>query len=110
MLIKPGTQQSHVQSVNFLFFIKCSKHEEQGLYKQELQLGRQTAKQNCACSLPTPPAALFQLMARSRNIQQEPGLQLQTSRDIPGLGFLEVHKDEWKVSLGLGMTRAQRNT
>lgn len=66
MLINTRTQQSHLQSVNVLFFIKCSKHEEQALYTQELQLGRQTAKQSCACSLPTPPTTLLQLVARSR--------------------------------------------
>lgn len=88
MLIKPRTTE---QSVNVLFFIKCSKHEEQALYKQELQLGRQTAKQNCACSLPTPPATLLQLVARSRNIQQEPWASTSnSSEDNPDLGILEA--------------------
>lgn len=36
----------------FLFFIKCSKHEEQALYRQEFQLGGQRAEQSCACLLP----------------------------------------------------------
>lgn len=104
MLIKPGTQQSHLQSVNFLFFVKCSKHEEQALYKQELQLGRQTAKQNYARSLPTPPAALFQLVARSRNTLQEPWASTpNSSQGTPDLGLLEaLTRDEWKASVRAG--------
>lgn len=65
MLIKT-TQQSHLQYVNILFFMKCSKHEEQAFYKQELQLGRQTAKQNCDCFLPAPPYVSSKRVARSR--------------------------------------------
>lgn len=92
MLIKTGTQQSHLQSMNFLFFIKCSKHEEQAFYKQELQLGRQMAKQNCACSLPTPSTALLQHVSRSRNIQRESWASSpKYFKDIPDLEILEAH-------------------
>lgn len=85
------TQQSHLQYVNFLFIIKCSKHEEQALYKQALQLGRQTAKQYCACSLPTSPAALLHVMARSINSHKNPGLQPKTLKETSALGILEAH-------------------
>ena len=70
------TQQSHLQYVNFLFIIKCSKHEEQALYKQALQLGRQTAKQYCACSLPTTPTCTLYMALNLQTVvlSQQPQL------------------------------------
>lgn len=95
--------------MNFLFFIKCSKHEEQALYQQELQPGRQTAKQNRACSLPTPPANL-KVVARSRDSQPESWASTQSPfRDILAPGTLEAHKDEQKMGSGLVMSRSQKN-
>lgn len=103
MLIKPGTQQSRLQPVNFLFFIKCSKHEEQGLYKQELQLGSQTAKQNCASSLPTP----LQLSSSSWPGAETSDKNLGFSSKLPETSLAWAFwkftiQDEWKVSLRAG--------
>lgn len=70
---------------------------------KELELGRQMAKQNCTCSLPTPPAAL---PARGQE-QTPPTRTLGFNSKLPKTSLTWVFwrpiiKDEWKVSVRAG--------
>lgn len=68
-------------------------------------------KQNCACSLPTPPAALHQVAARSRNGQQEPWASAQiSSEDIPLLWafWRPIIKGECKTRVRTGTEQSPK--
>lgn len=86
--------------MNFLFFIKCSKHEEQGLYQQELQL--EDKQQSSTVPAPCPPR--LQPSSNSWPGAETPNKNLGFNSKLPETALAGAFckftiKDEWKVSL-----------